>query len=116
MQRRSKAGKNRNSGFSLNLMTDDELHEIHLATLHLLKNTGVFVENEKALEIYHGAGCTVDAKTKTVKIPPYVVEDAIYTAPATYVAYGRIPESDVALEDSRVTFTNCLWIFSLFVV
>jgi trimethylamine--corrinoid protein Co-methyltransferase len=106
MQRRLKAGKNRNSGFSLNLMTDDEIHEIHLATLHTLKNTGVFVENEKALEIYHGAGCTVDAKTKTVKIPPYVVEDAIYTAPATFVAYGRHPESDVALEDNRVTFTN----------
>ena len=67
MKRRPKAGIKRNSGFSLNLMTDDELHEIHLATLEVLSNTGVFVENEKALEIYHGAGCTVDAKSKTVQ-------------------------------------------------
>ena len=62
MKRRLKAGKNRNSGFSLNLMTDDEIHEIHLSTLQILKNTGVFVENDKALEIFHGSGCKVDAK------------------------------------------------------
>jgi trimethylamine--corrinoid protein Co-methyltransferase len=106
MKRKPKAGINRNSGFSLNLMTDDELHEIHLATLEILKNVGVFVENEEALEIYHGAGCRVDEKSKTVKIPHYVVEDAIHTAPSTFIAYGRNPESDVVLEDNRVTFTN----------
>ena len=33
MKRRIKAGKNRNSGFGLNVMTDDECNEIHLATL-----------------------------------------------------------------------------------
>jgi len=106
MKRRPKAGIQRNSGFGLNLMTDDELNEIHLATLEILQNTGVFVENEGALEVYHGAGCKVDAKNKVVKIPHYIVEDAIRTAPSTFMAYGRIPESDVALEDNRVTFTN----------
>ena len=106
MKRRPKAGILRSSGFSLNLMTDDELQEIHLATLEILNNIGVFVENEKALEIYQGAGCMVDAKSKTVKIPHFVVEDAIHTAPATFIACGRTPDSDVVLEDNRVTFTN----------
>ena len=106
MKRRPKAGIKRNSGFGLNLMTDDELHEIHLATLEILKNVGVFVENEEALEIYHGAGCTVDADSKTVKIPHYIVEDAIHTAPSPFLASGRNPDSDVVLEDNRVTFTN----------
>lgn len=106
MKRRKKAGIQRNSGFSLNLMTDDELNEIHLATLEVLGNTGVFVENEKALEVFHGAGCSVDAKNNTVKIPHFIVEESIRTAPSTFMAYGRISESDVALEDNRVTFTN----------
>ena len=115
MKRRPKAGIKRNSGFGLNLMTDDELNEIHLATLEVLQNTGVFVENERALEVYHGAGCKVDAKNKVVKIPHYIVEDAIRTAPSTFMAYGRIPESDVALEDNRVTLltlakVSCSWI------
>jgi trimethylamine:corrinoid methyltransferase-like protein len=42
MKRRLKAGKSRNSGFSLNVMTDDEVHEIHLGTLEVLKYVGVF--------------------------------------------------------------------------
>jgi trimethylamine--corrinoid protein Co-methyltransferase len=35
-----------------------------------------------------------------------VVEDAIRSAPASFIACGRRPEDDVALEDNRVTFTN----------
>lgn len=106
MFRKRKAGINRNSGFSLNVMTDDEAHEIHLATLEVLKETGVFVESEEALEVLDGGGCKVDPKTKTVKFPAWVVEDAIRTAPATFVACGRRPEDDIVLEDNRVSFTN----------
>ncbi len=106
MKRRLKAGKIRNSGFSLNVMTDDEVHEIHLGTLEILKDVGVFVENEAALEVYDGGGCEVDPKSNVVKFPHWVVEDAINSAPATYYACGRRPEDDVLLEDNRVTFTN----------
>ena len=106
MKRRLKAGKNRNSGFSLNVMTDDEVHEIHLGTLEILKDVGIFVENEAALEVYDGGGCEVDTKKQVVKFPHWVVEDAINSAPATYHACGRRPEDDILLEDNRVTFTN----------
>jgi len=106
MKRRLKVGKSRNSGFSLNVMTDDEVHEIHLATLEVLKDVGVFVENDEALERYDGGGCVVDRKKKIVKFPHWVVEDAIRSAPGTYPACGRRPEDDVLLEDNRVTFTN----------
>ena len=106
MKRNLKSGKRRNSGFSLNVMTDDEVHEIHLATLEVLKDTGVFVESEEALEIFDGGGCRVDARNKIVKFPHWVVEDAIQSAPATFHAYGRRPEDDVVLDDNRVTFTN----------
>ena len=37
MKRSFKAGKNRNSGFSFNVLTDDECDDIHLATLEVLK-------------------------------------------------------------------------------
>ena len=106
MKRRIKAGPKRNSGFSLNVLTDDEAHEIHLATLELLKDVGLFVENDEAIEIFDGGGCQVDAKEKVVRFPHWVVEDAIRSAPSTFYAYGRRPEDDVILEDSRVTFTN----------
>lgn len=106
MKRRPKVGIRRNSGFSLNVMTDDEIHEIHLSTLEVLKDVGVFVENDKALDLYADGGCKVDRKKKVVKIPHWVVESAIQSAPPTFMAYGRTPEHDVILEDNRVTFTN----------
>ena len=64
MFRKRKAGILRNSGFSLNVMTDDEAHEIHLATLEVLKETGVFVESEEAMAMLDGGGCRVDPKQK----------------------------------------------------
>jgi trimethylamine--corrinoid protein Co-methyltransferase len=87
-------------------MTDDEVHEIHLATLEVLKDVGVFVENNKAMDLFEGGGCKVDRQNKVVRIPHWVVEDAIRSAPASFCAYGRTPEDDVMLEDGRVTFTN----------
>lgn len=106
MKRSLKAGKRHSGGFGLNVFTDDELYEIHLATLEVLKGTGVYVENEKALEIFDGGGAIVNPKNGIVKIPPHVVEDAIRAAPSTFHAYGRIPESDIVLEANRISFTN----------
>lgn len=106
MKRPPKAGKVGSQGFSLHTLTDDEVYEIHLGTLEVLKSTGVFVESEEAREIFHGAGAIVDGATRVVRLPPYLVEDSIRSAPATFHAYGRIPESDVVLESNRVTFTN----------
>ncbi len=106
MKRPIKSGKLYNGGFSLNVLTDDELYEIHLGTLEVLKNTGVYVESEEAREIFSSAGAVINEKNKVVTFPPYLVEDAIRSAPDTFYAYGRIPESDVVLEANRITFTN----------
>lgn len=106
MKRPLKSGKLSSGGFSLNVLTDDELYEIHLATLEVLKDTGVYVESEEAREIFSAGGAEIDEKTKVVTFKPYIVEDAIRTTPDTFHAYGRIPESDVCLEANRVTFTN----------
>ncbi len=106
MKRRLKAGKRRNAGLSMEVLTDDECNEIHLATLEVLKDTGVFCESEAALDLFENGECNVDRQNRIVKFPGWVVEDAIRTAPATFYACGRVPEDDVVLEDDRVTFTN----------
>lgn len=92
--------------FSLNSFDDDQLYEIHLATLAVLEKTGIFVETQEALEIFGGAGAEVDHEKKIVKIPPYVVDDAIRSAPSKIVLAGRRPQNDTVLETGRVHFTN----------
>ena len=54
------AGKNRSQGLSLNSITDDELYDIHLATLEVLEKTGLFIETDEALDLFDGGrdiGC-----------------------------------------------------------
>ncbi len=106
MKRNFHAGGLRSAGLSLNILTDDELDEIHYGTLEVLNETGVFVEDAAALDCFENGGAVVDRDTKNVRIPPHVVEDAIRSAPAKVVLYGRNPDHDIVLESTRVHFTN----------
>ncbi len=72
----------------------------------MLERTGVFVEADEALDLFADGGCLVDRETHIVRIPPHVVEDAIRSAPSTFVLCGRDAKNDIVLEPGRVAFTN----------
>ena len=105
--RNSKAGYNTLNGYGLNAFTNHELEAIHAATLQILWNTGIKVETPEALDIFASSGATVHRKEKygIVKIPNYMVEDAIRSTPRTGMFYGRRPEDDYFTDSNRVAFT-----------
>ena len=98
--------RHRSRGFSLSGLADNELDDIHQATLEILENTGLFIETDEALEVFDGAGAEIDRKNKIVKIPPHLVEDAIRSAPSKILMAGRDPKHDKKLGTGRVHFTN----------
>lgn len=100
------AGKNRTWGLSLNILSEDELEDIHLGTLELLEKTGIFVENNEALDLFENGGAAVNRQSKMVRIPPYLVEECIGFTPSRVVLYGRDAKHDLVLDGSRVHFTN----------
>jgi len=106
MGRNLHAGRSISRGLSLNILTDDELEEIHLGTLELLAQTGVWMEDDEALDLMARAGAQVDRETKRVRIPPHVVEEAIRTSPSKVSVAGRDPKNDLVLESTRIHFTN----------
>jgi len=106
VKRNLHAGGVRSRGLSVNVFTESELDDIHLATLEVLERTGVFVEAEDAQDIFKDGGCGVDREKGIVRIPPHVVEDAIASSPAKYVLCGRDPKNDFLMEPGRVAFTN----------
>jgi trimethylamine--corrinoid protein Co-methyltransferase len=59
------AGKPQSGGLGLKLFTDEELEEIHLATLEVLEQTGLSFDDDEALEILGGGGAIIDKKTHT---------------------------------------------------
>ncbi len=106
MRRNPRAGARKSGGLRLEVFTADELREVHLATLEVLSRTGVFVEDDEALELFAGAGAEIDHTRRVAHLPQHVVEEAVRTAPAKVVLCGRDPANDVVLEDGRVGFTN----------
>jgi len=106
VKRNLHAGGLRSRGLSVNVFTESELDDIHLATLEILERTGVFVEDDEALDIFKDGGCRIDRETRVVRIPPHVVEDAIRSAPSRYTLHGRDPKHDFVMEPGRVGFTN----------
>ena len=102
----TRAGYHQLSGLGLNVFTDDELAELHRSTLDVLDETGIMVLNEEAREVFYSNGCEVDKKSNIVKIPSYLVEEAIDSAPDRVLLAARDPKYDVVLEGTRVANTT----------
>ena len=101
-----RAGHRQLSGFSLNIFTEDELAELHRATLEILEDASLVALHDEEQEIFHSYGCKVDKKANIVKISPYLVEEAIESAPSKVLLAGRNPKYDVILGGTRVGFSN----------
>jgi trimethylamine--corrinoid protein Co-methyltransferase len=108
MRRRFRSGISASSGLGLSSLSRDELDSIHYATLQILQDTGIKVMNEKALEVFHGGGATVERHEGfgIVSIPPYLVEESAFRSPHTFVYDARNPADDLIMEPNRVGFTT----------
>jgi len=82
------------------LLTESQIKDFHFATLHVLEETGVRVDNKEALIILHEAGARI-ADKNIVKIPAYLVENAIASAPSTVTLYHRDQSKKMILEGNR---------------
>ncbi|OUJ19433.1 Trimethylamine:corrinoid methyltransferase, MttB2 [Methanonatronarchaeum thermophilum] len=92
-------------GSTVELFTEDELDKIHRTTLKVLRNPGILLESPKAVEIFRDAGCKVE--NNRVKIPERLVNEALSTAPSSFLLAGRDEENDVEMEaDGNVHFTT----------
>jgi len=57
------------------MLDDEQIKQIHMATLEVLERTGGQITHPRALELLHSAGARVDGDR--VRIPAWMVEDAI---------------------------------------
>lgn len=104
-QRWKKAGSLSSGGLSLNMFTQDEMDAIHRASLEILETTGVLIGSPKARELLVNAGAAVYDED-LIRIPQWLVADAVANAPETLTLHGLTPDRDVVLDGTRVIFTN----------
>jgi trimethylamine--corrinoid protein Co-methyltransferase len=86
----------------LQVLDENQIEQIHMATLEVLERTGVCIPHPKALEVLDGAGARVDGER--VRIPAWLVEDAIRQAPSRIVLGKRDGTRSVFLERDRSWF------------
>lgn len=84
------------------LLSESQLEEIHLATLEVLRRTGVRFHHRGALELLRQAGAFVDGNL--VKFPASLVESALASAPRRIVMCDRHGEPAMLLEGRRTYF------------
>jgi len=78
------------------ILSDKQIEELHFATLQILERTGVAFECQEAIDILGDAGADV-SNADRVKIPSYMVEQALRTAPKMITLYTREGEPAIVL-------------------
>jgi trimethylamine--corrinoid protein Co-methyltransferase len=88
-----KEGGNMNTGFrsqcipNYRILTDDQIQEIHRATLEVLETVGIRILEDEGIQLLRSAGCRV--KDNVVQIPNRLVEECIRSAPSRITMYDR---------------------------
>ena len=86
----------------LKWVTDEQLEQIHYATLEVLERTGIVVKNKEALELLKDAGCRVEGEHAGIQ--PWLVEECVRLAPKRIVVANRLGERVMPLEKNRVYY------------
>ena len=90
-----------NPKISLNILTDQEVRQIHEATLEVIETIGVRFPSPVALDILEGHGAQVDRTSMVARIPADIVETYLAKAPPTYTLSALDPALDLPLDGNH---------------
>jgi len=79
------------------ILSDKQIEELHFVTLEVLERSGVAFESAEAIRLLADAGADVTNRDR-VKIPSYLVERALETAPKIITLYTREGEPAFVLD------------------
>ncbi|MCF7791876.1 MAG: trimethylamine methyltransferase family protein [Victivallales bacterium] len=102
------------TGGQYTAISDSDAKKIHNASMKVFEISGIQVNDETALKIFHDHGAEVDFKRKIVKADENWVLDKIKTAPSSVKLCGREEKNDLDLTKKKVyigtggTATNIL--------
>ena len=87
---------------SFKVLSEDQLHEIHLAVLEVLERTGIEVHHEEARELLAKAGCRVDGTR--VRYPVGLVEECMESATSRVTICDHEGNRAMFLESNKIHF------------
>ena len=90
----------------LEVLSADQLEQIHLASLSLLENHGMRVMHEGARQLLAEAGADVNHDTEMVRLDRNLVMGKISLAPSEFTLHARNPAKNFKLGGNHLAFTS----------
>jgi trimethylamine--corrinoid protein Co-methyltransferase len=82
------------------ILTEDDKQKIHAESIRILAEVGAKFLSPKALKILKDNGAKVDTDAQIARIPEEMVQQALKTAPKSFVLGSRVKENDFQLPSS----------------
>ena len=86
----------------LRVLSDEQIFEIHNATVEVLSKIGMVLKDEEGIKLLEKAGAVVEGEL--VKIPEYLLKRALSTAPSRIPLYDRLGNLAMNLERGKTYF------------
>lgn len=83
-------------------LSQAQVQEIHYATLEILSQIGIVMKDPRATQILLDAGAT--ESEGRIKIPPFMLYDALSSAPERIPLYNRLGQPTMPLELGKVYY------------
>jgi trimethylamine--corrinoid protein Co-methyltransferase len=79
------------------VLSQEEQQIIHNESIRILEEVGALFHSKKALNILEKNGARVDQESNIAKIPAEMVQEALKTAPKSFICGARVPDKDIVL-------------------
>jgi trimethylamine--corrinoid protein Co-methyltransferase len=90
----------------LEILTTDQVEEIHEASMHILEEIGLEFLDEETLDIWKTAGAHVDRENQRVWIDAKLVEEALKNVPSSFTLRARNPDRNVTIGGNYINFAT----------
>lgn len=90
----------------IGLVSEDELHAIHQASLHILSDIGIDFLDASARGVLKKHGAQVQEGSERVRFEPDMVLEYVAKAPAEFTLHGGTAERDLVFGGSNINFAS----------
>ena len=94
----------RNPYKPIEVLSADQVEDIHNASLRVLEELGMEFLSDRALDILDAAGADVDRAIRRVRFDRGLIGEYVAKAPAEFTLHARNPERNVMLGGNNINF------------
>lgn len=91
---------------SFKTLSDEEVQQIHEASLKVLWDKGLIFDDEQSLALLEEAGCHVDRERMIARFPRDVIESVLRSIPGEFTIEARHPKHNLPFSGKEIYFSN----------